>query len=174
MWHNPWQANCHSANQKIPCLLWYPKVHYRVHNNPPLVPILSQMNSVHNYAPYLSKIRCNIFLPSLPRPSERSLPFRFSDHDLLCIYSFHACYIPYPSHPSWFGHPNNSWWSLQIMHLLQHPTNFTLIRPHFSSAPVLKHRSSFNVRDQVSYPYKTTCKLTVLHILMYKFLYRRR
>jgi hypothetical protein len=75
----PWETNSRSTSQKIPRISWNLRVHYRVHKRPELLPILSQMNPVHTLPICFSKIHSDYTLPSTPRSSEWSLPFRFTD-----------------------------------------------------------------------------------------------
>ena len=40
------EANRFSASQEIPQILWYPKIHYRIHKCPPPVPIISNVGTI--------------------------------------------------------------------------------------------------------------------------------
>jgi hypothetical protein len=79
-----WEADSHSDSQEIPRLLRNPKVHYRVHKSPPLVPILRHMNPVHILTPYYLKpililshylcldLKTGLFRPGFPTKASYS------------------------------------------------------------------------------------------------------
>jgi hypothetical protein len=60
--------------KKYPSFFMEP-VHYRVHNIPPLDPILSHPNPVRRIVPYFPKVHLNVILPPTPRSSQWSLLF---------------------------------------------------------------------------------------------------
>jgi hypothetical protein len=51
-----WEANRFSASQKIPRILWNPKVICRSHKCSPPVPILSQLDPVHAHTSHYLKM----------------------------------------------------------------------------------------------------------------------
>jgi hypothetical protein len=127
------------------------------------------MNPVRILPPYFPKIHSNIVLPSMPRSSKWSLPFRFSNQNIVGISCLsHTCYIPPSRHPPWFDHPNNNCWSVQVTKLLimlSPPAPATcpflgpnmLLRTLFSDT--LNLYSSLSLTDEVSYPYNTKHKI---------------
>jgi hypothetical protein len=64
-----WETASCAVTQEFSNILRNAKVHYRVHEIPRMVPILSQIDQVHTTPSYLSKIHFNIILPRKSRTS---------------------------------------------------------------------------------------------------------
>ena len=112
------EANRFSARQEIPSIVWNRKVHYRIHKSPPPVPVLTR--AIQSTPPsHFLWIYLNIIISSTPVSSKWSVFLRFPHQIPVYTSSFpYTCYVTYPSHSSWFDHPNNICWEVRIINLL--------------------------------------------------------
>jgi hypothetical protein len=90
-------ASC-PATEKFADILWNPDVHYRDHNSPPLVHILSQINRAHTTQYYLPTIHLNIIFHLLPVLPNGLLLLLFPLKSYMYSCSSHECYMTCPSH----------------------------------------------------------------------------
>ena len=101
----PWEASRSAANQDSPRILWNPKVHYRIHNSPPPVPVLSQISRFHVLQPIY--LKCIVILSShlrlgLPNGFFSSCNPNTTLYAPLPAPPPHTCHVPRPSHSSCF------------------------------------------------------------------------
>ena len=97
------EANRFAASQEISRILWNPKVHYHIHKCPAPVPILSQLDLVHNTTFHILKIHLNIILLSKPGSPKWPLSLRFPHQNPVYASPLpYTLYMPRPSHSSDF------------------------------------------------------------------------
>jgi hypothetical protein len=63
----PSEPNDHSANQETPSILQNSKIQYNIHNSPPLISIVGQINPVHPFPTYFFQIHFNITIPYMSK-----------------------------------------------------------------------------------------------------------
>jgi hypothetical protein len=111
------------------------KVHYRIHKIPPTVPVLNQINPVHDLPTNFFQINFNIIFLPTPRSSKWSTSFRFPHQNTVCICPLlRTCHMPCPSQsPSFdhrmFGERYKSWSPLSCDYF-QSPVNSSLLSPN--------------------------------------------
>jgi len=122
---------------------------------------------------HLLEIHPNIIHPSTPRSPQWYLSLRFHHQDpihppLLT----HTNHMPNPSHSSPFYHPHDIGKGVKIIQLLIMQSPPCPVTSSLLGSNILLNifLSSRNVSDQFSHPYKTTGKIIVLYILIFKFL----
>ena len=157
-----------------------PKFPHRTHKWPPSVPILSQLHPVPTTPSKFLKIHFKLSshkrlglpiglfpsgFPTNTLCTPLSSPIRTTCHAQLIHLDFTTRTILCEEYRSF---------SSLLCSFLHSPVTSSLLGPKtllntlFSNT--LSLRSSLNVSDQVSHPYKTTGKVIVLYILIFKFL----
>ena len=174
-----WEANWFAASQEIPRFSRNPNVHYRTHKRPLPVSILGQPNPVHIPTSHLLEIHPNIIHPSTSRSPQWSPSLRFPHQEPIYPLSSpiratcpaNLILLDFITRTI-LGEQYNSF-SYSFCSLLHSSVTSSVLGPNillntmFSNS--LSFLSSRNVNDKVSHPYKTTGKIIILYILIFKF-----
>ena len=174
------EANWFAASQEIPRISRNPKIYYRTHKRPPPISIPGQPNPVHIPTSHLLEIHPNIIHPSTPRPPQWSLSLRLPHQDPIHPLSS-PIHTTCPAHlilldfitRTILGEECKSF-SSSLCNLLHSAVTLSLLGPNILLNTMFSNNLSFlssrNISDQASHPYKTTGKIIVLYILIFKFL----
>jgi hypothetical protein len=142
-----WETASRSATQEFPKILRNPKVRYRLHKIPPVVPFLLDLSGSITLNP--TSLRTILVLSSYLHLVFLLNSFFLTYLPKSCIHYVypHACYVLRLSYPHWL-YCNNIWRRVQITKLfiiqIFH-TSYNLIpfpSNHLPQHPILKHPQS--------------------------------
>jgi hypothetical protein len=81
--------------------------------------------------PYFYNISSNSIFPSTPRSLKWSLPFSFSDQNVILISHLpNACYMSRQPHLPSYVHPNSIWWRVKVKIKVKFPLYFNWAPRH--------------------------------------------
>jgi hypothetical protein len=135
-----------------------------------------------------------------PHPISARSILMLSTHLRFCLYSglfpsgfltsnlyvpllHHSHYMSRPPHPLWLDNPNYTWRRVQIMQLLVMQfsppfRHFIPLRSKYSLSTLFWNTLSLcfscKARYQVSHSYRTTCKIILVYILIFKIFGSKR
>jgi hypothetical protein len=128
----------------------------------------------------LPKIHSDPIFPRMPWSSEWSLSFGLSHQNLVHFTLLsHTCHMPRPPHSPWLdltclmiSENEYKLWSSSLCNFLHSPATSSLLGPNILLRTLFSNTlslcSSLSVTDQVSHPYKTTGRIMVLCILVFR------
>ena len=178
---NPcWEANCFSASQEIPRILWNQAVYCRIYKCPSRVPLLTQIHPVHALHPMswrsiliLSHIYIRVFqvvcfpqvLPTKSLYAPLLTPIRATCSTRLIFLDLITPIMSSKEYRSL---------SYSVCSFLHSPVTSSLLGPKYSPQhPILKHPQPTSL-PQYEWPYVTIAQnnrqIVVLYISLFTFL----